>query len=66
MRTISGIMTFFSIFFAGPPVSFYLAQCATPSAPAENLAKTTRKNQNQIKHRMIPRLCQSNFYSLTI
>jgi hypothetical protein len=25
---LSGVTTFFSTFFAGPPVSFYLAQCA--------------------------------------
>jgi hypothetical protein len=26
---ISGATTFLSYFFAGPPVSFYLAQCAS-------------------------------------
>jgi hypothetical protein len=31
---ISGATTFLSYFFAGPPVSFYLAQCGFTSASA--------------------------------
>jgi hypothetical protein len=36
---LSGATTFFSSFFAGPPVSFYLAQCALFRSDITNLAQ---------------------------
>jgi hypothetical protein len=36
---ISGATTFLSYFFAGPPVSFYLAQCGSEQSPTKDFAK---------------------------
>jgi hypothetical protein len=42
---ISGATTFLSYFFAGPPVSFYLAQCAIHKAREKKLDEARKRRK---------------------